>query len=447
MSVIVSPSLPYRATCFVAALLLAGLAFLLARRSFSFAPELRAWDMLFRVRGSLPVRSDFVLVAGDEKSLHALGSPPWPRRAYADVVRAVHRAGPKAIILDRFFEKRDTVRPGSDAALWKAIADARDVFLPVVYGNPARREITRDDLRGLVAMEKSTVYNQFERLNTTPEYSWLGFDPPVSDFAVSARGMGVSTVDEAADTDGVIRRTRTGWVSPIQYPASPPLPEPSKLAGYTGVVPGLPVIAGIFAFNVDKDALNYSFGNRLIIGGRLKPPVIIPIDAAGNMVINFVGPAGTIPRYSLVDVGRGTVPSGTFKDKVVFIGLTAGPTEEAEPLPTPFGPMPRVEITANAVHCLLDRNYLFLDTFRSPLSYLMALAVLLGFLVPLFRPGIDALVTLALLLLYLGIAVLLLRVGHVLLPVLPAVLLAVVFYLLAALLRAALGEGRTVTGA
>src|SRR5207247_5318475 len=121
---------------------------------------------------------------------------------------------------------------------------------------------------------------------------------------------------------------------------------------------------------------------------------------------------------SLVDVGRGTVPASAFKDKVVFIGLTAGPTDEAEPLPTPFGPMPRVEITANVVHCLLERNYLFLDTLRSPLSYLMALAVLLGFLVPLFRPGLDALVTLALLPLYLATAVPLRRIGHVLLPVL-----------------------------
>ena len=50
------------------ALLLAALAFFLARRSPALEPELRAWDMLFQVRGRLPVRSDFVLVAGDEKS-------------------------------------------------------------------------------------------------------------------------------------------------------------------------------------------------------------------------------------------------------------------------------------------------------------------------------------------------------------------------------------------
>src|SRR5947209_12683089 len=79
----------YRAVCLALALLLAVLAFFLARRSLAFEPELRAWDMLFRVRGRLPVRSDFVLVAGDEKSVRKLGKPPWPRHVWADMVREV----------------------------------------------------------------------------------------------------------------------------------------------------------------------------------------------------------------------------------------------------------------------------------------------------------------------------------------------------------------------
>jgi adenylate cyclase len=436
-----SSSLPYRAFCLIAALLLAGIAFWLARGSMRFVPELRAWDMLFQLRGRLPVRNDFVLVAGDSKSIQAMGQPPWPRRAYADVVRVVHRAGPKAIILDQFFEERDTTRPGSDAALWKAIADARDLFLPVLHGNPDRREITRDDLRGLVALEKSTVIHQFARPTTTPGVAWLGFDTPVSDFAVSARGMGVSAVNETADVDGVIRRSLVGWISTIEYPAQPSLPEPSRLSGRAGVVPGLPVIAAMFAFNVDKAALSYTFGQHLLIAGSLKPPVYIPMDAMGHMTMNYVGPAGTIPRHSLVDVGRGQVDASAFKDKVVVIGMTDGPTEEVEPLPTPVGPMPRVEITANAIHSILERNYLFVETFRAPLGYLMALGLALGFFVPLFRRGIDLLVTLLLLLVYLAVAVLTLRFGHMLLPVLPAVFLALLFYAVYFLTRLVL-EGR-----
>jgi len=441
---IVSSSPTYRAMGFAVALILAGSASLVARQSLTFTPELHAWDLLFRVRGRLPVRADFVLIAEDSKSIGALGRPPWPRRLYADVVRVVRRANPRVMVLDRFFEQRDRERPGSDAALWKALAAARDVFLPVLHRTLPPREISREDLRALVALEKSTVDQQFIRLTTTPDYAWLGFRPPVSDFAVSARGMGVATTDQSADADGVVRRTRAGWVSPIAYPASPPLPEPSKLSGDTGVVPGLPVIAAAFALNVDKHALSYTFGERLLIAGKLKPPVFVPIDALGNMIINYVGPAGTIRHYSMVDVARGQVPASAFKGKVVFIGPTAGAAEEAQPLPTPYGPMPRVEITANAVHSILERNSLFLGPLWSPLGCLLAFGLALGIMVPPFRLGIGLLVTLALLLLYLALAVVSLRVWHVLLPVIPAVLLAVLFSLAALALRAALGEGRAV---
>jgi len=106
--------------------------------------------------------------------------------------------------------------------------------------------------------------------------------------------------------------------------------------------------------------------------------------------------------------------------------------------------MPRVEITANAVHSILERNSLFLAPPWSPLGCLLAFGLALGIMVPPFRLGIGLRVTLALLLLYLALAVVSLRVWHVLLPVIPAVLLAVVFSLAALALRAALGEGRAV---
>ena len=72
-------------------------------------------------------------------------------------------------------------------------------------------------------------------------------------------------MNQTADGDGVIRRTRTGWVSPIAYPASPSPPEPSKLSGSTGVVPGVPVNAAMLAFDVSKEDLSYAFGERLLI--------------------------------------------------------------------------------------------------------------------------------------------------------------------------------------
>src|SRR5438132_131684 len=129
-------ALAYRVTSFVLTLLLVLPVWLLAERTLQFPPELKAGDMLFKLRGRMPVRSDVVIVAGDDKSVQAYGAGPWPRRLFADVVRRLHRAGAKVIVLDHFFEKRDLKNKASDAALWKAMADARNVHIPILYNNP-----------------------------------------------------------------------------------------------------------------------------------------------------------------------------------------------------------------------------------------------------------------------------------------------------------------------
>src|SRR5689334_10836122 len=100
-------TLAYQAASLVLTLLLVYPAWLLAARTLEFPPELKAGDLLFKLRGRVPVRSDVAIVAGDDKSVQTYGPGPWPRRIYADVVRNLHRGGAKVIVLDQFFEKRD----------------------------------------------------------------------------------------------------------------------------------------------------------------------------------------------------------------------------------------------------------------------------------------------------------------------------------------------------
>src|SRR5437763_2717428 len=108
------------------------------------------------------------------------------------------------------------------------------------------------------------------------------------------------------------------------------------------------------------------------------------------MTINYVGPPGSFASYSLIDVIQGKVPPQTFKDKVVLIGLTAPRAKEVELQPTPFAPAsPRVEITANALHSLLMRNYVRHEPDKT-IPFLILFGLALGFLVPLFRVGLDA---------------------------------------------------------
>ena len=79
--------------------------------------------------------------------------------------------------------------------------------------------------------------------------------------------------------------------------------------------------------------------------------------------INFVGPPKTFKYYSYVDVLNGTVPTKTFKDKIVLVGATAPDLHDDQMVPTSNkNPMPGVEIHANLVQMFKERRFLTAQT-------------------------------------------------------------------------------------
>jgi diguanylate cyclase (GGDEF)-like protein len=72
--------------------------------------------------------------------------------------------------------------------------------------------------------------------------------------------------------------------------------------------------------------------------------------------INWPGPVQKITQYSFIDVIDGRFAQHSFKDKIIFIGLTA---TGFDPLPTPFdqiGPGSGVHLHIAAVHNLLSQS-------------------------------------------------------------------------------------------
>lgn len=109
----------------------------------------------------------------------------------------------------------------------------------------------------------------------------------------------------------------------------------------------------------EKDSL-YSFSSLLAGTPAGEIPQKIRID--------YHGPRGTFVTLPLVDVLNGKVPDRIFNDAVVLIGVTADDLHDI--LNTPFGLMPGVEIHANIIETILDKNY------RVPLSMTLALLIL-----------------------------------------------------------------------
>jgi CHASE2 domain-containing sensor protein len=98
----------------------------------------------------------------------------------------------------------------------------------------------------------------------------------------------------------------------------------------------------------------------------------------GATPIAYVGPPGTVPTYSFVDVLHNRVSAGAFKGKAVVVGATAESIGDVHT--TPYGagrPMGGPEIQANAIETALHNFPLRPSRTRS-----LLLIVLFSFLAP-----------------------------------------------------------------
>jgi len=109
-------------------------------------------------------------------------------------------------------------------------------------------------------------------------------------------------------------------------------------------------------------------------------------------LIDFAGPAGTIPSISFSDVYNGLFPPGYFRDKIVVVGASAPSLQDVHPVSFGQDEMPGPEIQANAIATVLDGLPLTLV----PRWINLVLIVVLGFLCPLASLRLNLLWTLLL---------------------------------------------------
>jgi len=237
---------------------------------------------------------DIVIVAIDERSLHALGRWPWPRDVHAELLEGLAAARPRAVFFDIFLPESSAVAP-RDARL----ADAMKLvptYLPL-----------------LVA----------EQLQPQPRKRWPGFLPPLPEFAAVARGVGHASLN--LDPDGVARTLylEEGYPGYLQ-------PYVGALLAQKARMPTLPVPPA----PPGPDSQ-----------WQQKNPVRLLI----------AGPRGTYPTVPYISVLRGEVPPEFLRGKLVLIGATAPALGDgvATPNAGPSGELPGVEVHANAIDGLL----------------------------------------------------------------------------------------------
>ncbi|MFH0886820.1 MAG: adenylate/guanylate cyclase domain-containing protein [bacterium] len=330
------------------------LTILLAFPFYGFL-ELKAFDMLFLARGHQTVSDDIIIVAIDNESLGWLEKWPWPRTYHANLTKRLKAAGAKVIAFDILFDSTSSLDPRHDEAFAMAMSGAKNVVLASSI------------------IEKETPGQGLIRI----------YQLPIPLYLRSAYAAGI--VNPPRDPDGFIRRYNIFELSGEEGTFSPSF--------------ALEILAKFF--DMEKGKSIEALKGHL---GKLK-------FNSKDFMLNYNGGINTfktVPYNQVLDNSIIERNPAMFRNKIVLVGATA--TELHDLFGTPFSlAMPGVEIHATAVDTMLHNKYI-VETPKGLWIFLVLLTGLItGSLILTLSPLRSLLATIAVLLGYLILVIILFR--------------------------------------
>ena len=276
---------------------------------------------------------DIVIVDIDESSITALadevGSWPWPRSVYAELLESLFPLGPDAVVFDLMFSEPDIYRPDSDAWFNEVLAQSHNVFFPTL------RMSRENDAEGLPLSE----FGEFLGMKPMADADMDATVAMMLPLAIADSHWRLGAINYLEDSDGIGRRYYL------------------KLDIYGWQFPSLPV-----RLAMDRDW---------------------PIPEMNAFSLDWRGDVFAYTRYSfselLADFRRGE--SGKWQDmiagKIVILGTTASGLHDIRHTPI-SGLHPGVEILATAIDNLKNGARLVPVGAATPLLILAILVVAVG---------------------------------------------------------------------
>jgi adenylate cyclase len=305
--------------------------------------ELASVDYRFQYRGvnqGMRDSSHVVIVEINEEAFKSLHEQfPWPRSFYAHLLRNLKAAGARAVGIDLLFSTPDIHDPRHDDSLRVALAATG---IGVLSG---KREADNDSY--ITTSSDETFGNIFFR---------------------DDQSMGL--VNVRTDADGVFRSYNTLYAV-------------DSAGGGERRIPTLAFAVLNKYFGLPPMTVPEVHDGFFTYAGRVIPQV----DRA-SMMVNYYGPDGTFPHIRFHDVlddetlqtneeaesgedintfsdpSFGYLHDGTFKDKVVLVGVTVPEYKDLFPVAIARGERKRenmmygVEIHANAVESVIRGDFL-----------------------------------------------------------------------------------------
>ena len=383
--------------------------------------EYNTLDTRFRYRPArhTPPDTRIVIVSVDQKSQEVLGKWPFPRKYFAQMLDALRQDGARVVAFDITFDKPDQTS-APVRALWERLQQDKQAghppdpqlearvaelarefdsdaqfaaalrrFGPVVLGN---FYLAPQEVRGIdpAALDKYAEMVQWYALNRVSIHSASGksdfaallnsyqiegtlftatianipeLAPPENDEKTSIGFFNISS-----DADGVLRRSLL--VLPFGRSSNP---DDIDLYG------SLEVQALRAYYGLKTEQVTATYGPAGIASLQFADKLTVRPDYLGRMLINYRGPRGTYPYYSLADVVQKQFPPGTFRDKIVLVGASA--TGIGDLRTPPYGGIdyPGVEVHANVIDNMLNSGFLI----RGPHQIVLDMALIFVFGLPL----------------------------------------------------------------
>jgi adenylate cyclase len=370
--------------------------------------ELSSLDARFGLRGARPHDARIVVVGIDERTLQEIGSYPLPRKSYATLVDRLSAGGAKVVAFDATFPTPETnsakaalerlqaeIGPNAPAGIREKIQtleaagdpDATfaasmmragnvilgHVFLDAEAAKHADQKLEDEYFNIVWAKNFPQVYKAKSKDGRDFDMSraWVenggsvaqGAEANIKILAESAASYGFINIDQ--DADGTLRHAML--IKRYRDQDYFPSLAMQVVREYEDI-PDQDIAAYIASDGLER----IQFGHHTMRQSH-----------NGTAIINYTGPYGTYPHYSMSDVISGATPPNAFKDKIVLVGATALAIGDIRNTPFEGGgeAYMGVEVHANIIDNLLhseERGRTFLTRgFREEITDL-AFIVLFG---------------------------------------------------------------------
>ncbi len=285
--------------------------------------------------------------ASYEYALDNIGEWPLPRGLYADLVEFVEKQKPRTLAFDMLFVKSAKNNAAEDKKLANVFKKYDNLYTAMNFDYQA------EDLRRPQNLPQKfeITLNNLSNIDFE-ENAFTNYRPIVEDIINNTSNIG--TVNISRSNDGILRK------APV-------------LVKYRDNF--YPQMSFLMA-NGGLREVTLNENNTLTFADR-----VIPLDKDGNAILNWYGASGSyqeIPLYKIIKKmnGENIELNADFKDKIVFVGMTANSLFDLKTTPTDKL-FPGVEVLATYVNNILDNNFVT----KAPIACTILLSVLISLII------------------------------------------------------------------